>query len=142
VDEHVVFVAFSRVLTGIDGLAAHLATVHLARVQADATAAALLPELLTRFTALDPTAPDFAAAFGRALFSHDEVGALSRRILVLWYTGAWYSGPWPAVDASLLDYSDKDPSAYFGALMWSAIGAHPPGLSGGYLGYWRYPPEN
>jgi hypothetical protein len=34
------------------------------------------------------------------------------------------------------------PEQYFRGMMWSVIRAHPPALSGGYFGYWRYPPEN
>ena len=28
-----------------------------------------------------------------------------------------------------------------GTLVWDAIGAHPPTLSNGYYGHWKYPPE-
>ena len=31
---------------------------------------------------------------------------------------------------------------YFSGLAWSAMGAHVPGLSGGYFGHWRYRPDN
>jgi hypothetical protein len=31
---------------------------------------------------------------------------------------------------------------YFSGLAWSILGAHVPGLSGGYFGHWRYRPEN
>jgi hypothetical protein len=31
---------------------------------------------------------------------------------------------------------------YFSGLAWLIIGAHVPGLSGGYFGHWRYRPEN
>jgi hypothetical protein len=34
------------------------------------------------------------------------------------------------------------PATYFGALLWPVIGAHPPGLSGGYFGHWRYLPDD
>jgi hypothetical protein len=30
---------------------------------------------------------------------------------------------------------------YYRALVWEAIGAHPPTLSNGYYGHWKYPPE-
>ena len=36
---------------------------------------------------------------------------------------------------------NPDQEDYFDALMWSVIGAHPPGLSDGYYGHWRYPPD-
>lgn len=31
---------------------------------------------------------------------------------------------------------------YFEAAVWRVIQAHPPALSGGYFGYWHYPPED
>ncbi|NNT71577.1 hypothetical protein HKT18_05030 [Flavobacterium sp. IMCC34852] len=31
---------------------------------------------------------------------------------------------------------------YYSGLIWKVIRAHPPGLSGGYYGYWKYEPEN
>ena len=34
------------------------------------------------------------------------------------------------------------PEEYFSGLAWKIIGAHPPGLSGGYFGHWRYRPDN
>jgi hypothetical protein len=34
------------------------------------------------------------------------------------------------------------PEEYFSGLAWQIIGAHPPGLSGGYFGHWRYRPDN
>jgi hypothetical protein len=35
-----------------------------------------------------------------------------------------------------------DPSDHFESLIWQAVQAHAPGLSGGYFGHWRYPPED
>ena len=34
------------------------------------------------------------------------------------------------------------PEDYFDSLIWRAALAHPKGLSGGYFGHWRYPPED
>ncbi|MDP4151645.1 MAG: hypothetical protein Q8927_05755 [Bacteroidota bacterium] len=58
---------------------------------------------------------------------------LSQAIINLWYTATLKLGnvTWVA-----------PPEAYFDSLLWRAIEAHPPAVSGGYFGYWRYPPEN
>ena len=58
---------------------------------------------------------------------------LSQAIINLWYTATLKLGAvnWVA-----------PPEAYFDSLLWRAIEAHPPAVSGGYFGYWRYPPEN
>ena len=34
------------------------------------------------------------------------------------------------------------PEDYIDSLIWRAALAHPRGLSGGYFGHWRYPPED
>ena len=34
------------------------------------------------------------------------------------------------------------PEDHFESLMWRAVQAHPPALSGGYFGHWHYPPED
>jgi hypothetical protein len=53
---------------------------------------------------------------------------------------AWYNA---ALSTASDGFDFMAPSEiYYEALVWKAIEAHPPGLSGGYFGYWRYAPEN
>lgn len=60
---------------------------------------------------------------------------LMRAIIKLWYCGEYVN-----LDAKVqLIHS---PEAYYDGLMWATIQAHPVGLTGGYFGYWKYPPEN
>jgi hypothetical protein len=64
-----------------------------------------------------------------------NLGPLAREIIVLWFTSAFFSE-----DGKTSTFDT--PAQYFSALMWSAMHAHPPGLSGGYFGHWKYPPDN
>jgi hypothetical protein len=59
------------------------------------------------------------------------------QIILLWYTSALRDSE---SDPLVLRYGSEQ--AYFGGLVWRVIGAHPPGLSGGYFGHWRYRPDN
>ncbi|MDC6169780.1 hypothetical protein [Paucibacter sp. XJ19-41] len=52
--------------------------------------------------------------------------ALVRNILTVWYNGYLGDAIAPA-------------SVYAEALVWSAIGANPPGMPGPYYGHWGYP---
>ncbi len=55
-----------------------------------------------------------------------------KNILALWYLGK-------------LDKVTEitfNPLNHYEALGWKAAQSHPPGLSGGYFGYWHYQPEN
>ena len=69
---------------------------------------------------------------GAALFAADAgpSGVLARELLGHLYTGA------PK------DMPDVVAEDYFESLIWRAALAHPPALSGGYFGHWRYPPED
>lgn len=69
---------------------------------------------------------------GEALFAADAgpSRAVARDLLAYLYTGA------------LQDMPEVVAEDYFESLIWRAALAHPPGLSGGYFGHWRYPPED
>lgn len=134
----------SRVLTGEPFLASDLAEAHLARLRADAEADAALDALFDTF-ARRAQAPEFDEEdFRRDLTRDPDLGPLVRRIAILWFVGALPKPDWATTSQleRALDYDGNDPRPHFGALMWPAMGAHPPGLSGGYFGYWRYPPES
>ena len=70
------------------------------------------------------------------LLKEDANAAALRQIVLLWYTGFTFS----ADGRSALTTTTAE--AYFEGLLWRAIRAHPPGLSGGYFGHWRYGPED
>ncbi|MBJ6146284.1 hypothetical protein [Hymenobacter sp. BT559] len=69
---------------------------------------------------------------------------LARGLTYLWYTGDLLQWTKLAHDElrpeSLL--TAATPPDFYAGLMWQAISAHPPALSGGYYGHWHYQPEN
>ena len=76
---------------------------------------------------------------------------IARQVIFLWYTSAFLVRSVKPDAAVNLETGRPDtsttlqfgsPEQYFRGMMWSVIRAHPPALSGGYFGYWRYPPEN
>lgn len=58
---------------------------------------------------------------------------LIRNIIILWYTGEFNKKD----KTTILEAQD-----HYNALLWEVTHSHPPGLSGGYFGYWKYKPEN
>jgi hypothetical protein len=76
---------------------------------------------------------DIVEAVRKGLVNDASLALLVRKIILLWYTGSIDTGQGPPTLGSQDDY--------FEALMWSAVGAHPPGLSDGYFGHWRYPAD-
>ena len=125
------FVELSRCLTGVD-VAADLAAEYLSRVRAEAFGGKI-DALVALFQRLKATPADLDAAVRAQIVGSAEYGALANQLTLLWYTSA---------------FSDSDkwkfgtPDQHFQALIWPVIGAHPLALSGGYFGYWKYPPEH
>ena len=76
--------------------------------------------------------PHRAGAIRSQILDDDALRELAKLMLVLWYTG----------DLPSAANSAPAEEDYFGALLWPAARAHPPGLSGGYFGHWTYPPDN
>lgn len=73
------------------------------------------------------------AAGGLPIIMADATFApLVEKLLIFLYTGF-------ADDPQIMAGA---PENHFESLMWRAVGAHPPGLSGGYFGHWHYPPED
>ena len=132
------FCEVSRVLTGVAEINTRLAAIYLARLREDAEAEKDLTAFFTAASAVVASPTSQREALARSLLvDAPELSSLTRRVIVLWYTGHL---PSAADHSRLMD--PRAPEEYFGGLMWSVMGAHPPGLSGGYFGYWRYPPEN
>lgn len=127
------FLELSRLLTGFSDLSPAAAeTYYTQLLQSDP---AQLPQLLGLFSEKLSQGPEAAAA---AVAEWYQPGGMfqpvCQHIILIWYNSAvsWPGGqPWQA-----------PPELYFDALLWKAVEAHPPALSGGYFGYWRYAPEN
>ena len=129
------FLALSRILTGVGQLDSALASQYLDRLVSTpfGPTVRLILERFTKFKA-DETRPDRVK---KEIVGDDTLRPAVCQIILLWYTSAfWDNGATPIA----LRYGTQD--EYFSGLAWSLIGAHPPGLSGGYFGHWRYRPEN
>lgn len=129
------FRALSVRLLGQNELPVDLAAEYLDRVRAVCPEpGAALFDLLETFGEIVASGGDVDAAIRERIFGDARLRQSARRIIILWYLG------------ELVDDADKSiggpPEHHFRGLMWEMIHAHPPGLSGGYFGYWKYPPEN
>jgi hypothetical protein len=124
------FIGLSEALTGEAPLDERLAGEYLERLK-QAPEAVALPQLVAAFEqAL--AGEDSEAAITERVFGNDELRGLAGVIVLLWYLGEIH-GSKPA---------GGHPEHYFQGLFWKIVHAHPPALSGGYSGYWAYPPEN
>ena len=81
----------------------------------------------------------------RDVFSDPKLGPVARNILKLWYVGIWYELPpaWTNAYGALERNTTftVSPSAYTNGLLWTAIGANPPGARGPGYGSWVGPPR-
>jgi hypothetical protein len=129
------FLALSRILIGVTHLDCALGSQYLDRLLSTPLGPAV-SQVLERFAKFkaDETLPDQVK---KEIVSDDTLRPAVCQIILLWYTSAlWDNETIPIT----LRYGTQD--EYFSGLAWSIIGAHPPGLSGGYFGHWRYRPEN
>jgi hypothetical protein len=99
----------------------------------DTLGAGQIDTILRCFGELKDQGGEITRAVRDGLVNDSALGPLVRKIILLWYAGLIDTGQGPPALGSQDDY--------FEALMWSAVGAHPPGLSDGYFGHWRYPPD-
>lgn len=131
------FITFSEVLTGEADLDRTLARAYLSRIEREPTGA-WLPSLLMLFQEILDSGGDVQQLVRERVLDDPVYWPLARQILLLWYTSALRT-----IDAAgKAVWVPGTEEEYFGALIWPAIRAHPPGLSGGYFGHWAYPPEN
>ncbi len=77
---------------------------------------------------------DIISEIEEKLLISPDFRLLIKKIIMLWYLG--YS------DAITGDLKGEKHYFHYEALVWKVIHAHPPGLTGGYYGYWAYKPEN
>jgi Membrane bound FAD containing D-sorbitol dehydrogenase len=127
-----IFVRLSRALTGKEALEPDLSMAYFERARAELTTN--LDTLLERFAALESSGQDPVSAVRDEIMPNPTLGSAAKLILLLWYIGGIknVSGDW------VMQSADQ----YYRALVWDAIGAHPPTLSNGYFGHWKYPPES
>ncbi len=129
------FLALSRILTGVENLDAELGRQYLDRLRSTPFEP-ILRQILESFAKfrVDSGIADRVKA---EIVSDDKLRPTVCQIILLWYTSTlWDKGVTPIA----LRYGTQE--EYFSGLAWMIIGAHPPGLSGGYFGHWRYRPEN
>jgi len=131
------FLDLSCVLTGENRLSPVLASEYYRRI--NEAFGVRLEALLNEFASLQATEADVTTVVAKRIMPDDQLGLVAREIIMLWYL-AGFRGP----DSSggQREYGPETAEQYFQGLLWPAIHAHPLGLSGGYFGYWHYPPEN
>jgi len=124
------FLALSLVLTGEAALDRSLAASHLERLRQHPLGGALGP-LLARFRELDDAGGDLVVAVRDRVMGDSALAPLAKVVTFLWFAGGFATNDGHVAISSA--------EQYFGARVWDAVGAHPPGLSNGYFGHWKYP---
>lgn len=127
------FLSLSCALTGFDNLSQQTADLYYNKLKE------LFPnidDLITTYQSnISEVSGDHEQNIRQNIWTNQGFKAICQQIIAVWY------------NASLTDTNGNvtwqaPPEFYFDALLWKAIEAHPPALSGGYFGYWRYAPEN
>jgi hypothetical protein len=129
------FLALSRILTGVQDLDADLGQQYRDRLASSPFGSALR-QILERFRELkdDHTRGDQVK---REILANDVFRPTICQIILLWYTSAMRDN---LTTPLVLRFGTQE--EYFSGLAWRIMGAHVPGLSGGYFGHWRYRPDN
>jgi len=129
------FLALSRILTGVENLDVELGRQYLDRLTSTPFEP-LLRQMLERFRGLKSDAT-LADQVKQQILGSDALRPTVCQIILLWYTSAMRDN---LNTPSVMRFGTQE--EYFSGLAWSVIGAHVPGLSGGYFGHWRYRPDN
>lgn len=135
------FIALSRILTGVAGLNEELGRQYLDRLTSSPHQP-ILRRILETFRGFATNSPLIDEVKAQ-IVGNDEFRSTVCQIVLLWYTAAMWDNPTTPMDPTApinLRYGNQD--EYFSGLAWQIIGAHVPGLSGGYFGHWRYRPDN
>jgi hypothetical protein len=129
------FLALSRILTGVENLDEELGRQYLDRLTSSPFDPPLR-QILDRFQGFrnDET---LAERVKHEILGDGKLRPTVCQIILLWYTSATRDNL--SVPVAL---RFGTPEEYFSGLAWLIIGAHVPGLSGGYFGHWRYRPDN
>ncbi len=126
------FLRLSSVLTAERTLPADLGETYFNRAQQNL--GPKLDALLARFGALLAAGNrDPIDVVRDEIFSSADHGPVAKTILLLWYIGG--------IQNAAGDWEMQSAEQYYRALVWDAISAHPPTLSNGYFGHWKYPVE-
>ena len=129
------FLALSQILTGVEALDAERGRGYLERLTSGPFDPLVL-RILERFREMkDDT--NIVDRVKQEILAEDDLRPAVCQIILLWYTSAMQDAPGTP---PVLRYGT--PEEYFSGLAWQMMGAHVPGLSGGYFGHWRYRPEN
>jgi hypothetical protein len=133
------FISISRILTGVDNLSAESGCRYLDRLNSSPFSP-FLSQILKRFHGLKDKL-DVIDQVKKQIVADDSLRPTVCQIILLWYTSTVQDnlGMNPPI-APIMRFGTEE--EYFSGLVWTIIGAHPPGLSGGYFGHWRYRPEN
>jgi hypothetical protein len=108
----------------------------------------VMAELLETFKSVENGARGDSAQLEKGLrvsiLSDEKLGPIARNIIKLWYIGTWYQLPASWRERFGVAGEDRtfipSPSSYVEGLLWTAIGAHPPGAKAPGYGTWTEPP--
>lgn len=132
--ENEVFLRLSRVLTGEPRLDPQLACEYHERIER------AFPDecdaLLAAFGEFQGSDELVSQRVRSEIMDDKDLGAVAREVIMIWYLSG-FRGP-----GDIGELGPETPEQYYQGLLWPTIRAHPLGLSGGYFGYWHYPPEN
>jgi hypothetical protein len=129
------FIALSSALTGERALDQSQAQAYMERARAAEPHGQHLEKLIQTFIDIQSGDGDLNEQIEKKIMKDASLGPLARQIIFLWYTSAL-----PSDDGKVWEFGSAQ--QYFAALMWPAVRAHAPGLSGGYFGHWKYAPDN
>ncbi len=111
---------------------------------ARAASGAAFDELLARYGTLK-TGPDRIVDLRHKILGDEYLGPVARAIIKMWYIGIWYELPrsWTEKFGARASNTSRmvTPAAYAEGLLWTAIGAHPPGAKAPGYGSWARPPS-
>lgn len=123
----------SEVLTGFDNLSPEAAKLYYQQLSQSNKAE--LESLLSSFEALTKDGQkDLEGVVREKIWNDAALKSVCQSIILIWYNAA--------ISSNNVVTWQAPPQFYYDALLWRAVEAHPPALSGGYFGYWRYAPEN
>ena len=129
------FLALSRILTGVESLDAALGRQYLDRLVSSPFDLPLR-QILERFRGFKESV-SIAEQVKLQILADDALRPTVCQMILLWFTSAMRDNQDTPLVLRLGTQEE-----YFSAVSWQIIGAHVPGLSGGYFGHWRYRPEN
>lgn len=132
------FIELSQILTGVSEMDEGLGRQYLERLKESAFQPQV-QEILEVFQGLRG-GPTLAEHVQAKIVENAKLRPAVCQIILLWFTSTMQDPSAPASGAPVLKYGTQE--EYFSGLAWGIIGAHVPGLSGGYFGHWRYRPEN